>query len=109
MAIIFFILKEFCEVVKTNVNVFFFFKFLLNAKLPKDLLSYFITLVIVHNPHFIDEFNPISVLEISYIYFKTNGSLYKLFAKVLAIEARGGHGFNNFQKSIGFYCGRYFF
>ncbi|WJX38360.1 hypothetical protein P8452_26031 [Trifolium repens] len=62
------------EVVKEDLKRLFS-EFHANAKLPRGLLSYFITLIPkVTNPHVINEFRPISLL----------GSVYKTVAKVLA-------------------------
>jgi hypothetical protein len=50
-------------------------EFYVNGKIPKEMLSYFITLILkVPNPHSIFEFRPISLL----------GNLYKIVAKMLA-------------------------
>ncbi|MCI07890.1 LINE-1 reverse transcriptase like, partial [Trifolium medium] len=64
------------EVVKEDLKTLFN-EFHVYAKLPKGLLSYFITLIPkVTNPHLIKEFRPISLL----------GSVYKTVAKVLAVR-----------------------
>jgi hypothetical protein len=62
------------EVVRVDLMTIFK-EFHVNAKMPRGLLSYFITLIPkVPNPHSINEFRPISLI----------GSLYKIVAKVLA-------------------------
>jgi exonuclease III len=66
--------KNCWEVVKEDF-ISLFNEFHSNAKLPKGLLSYFITLIPkIPNPHVIKDFRPISLL----------GSVYKTVAKVLA-------------------------
>ncbi|KAK2434404.1 hypothetical protein QL285_019560 [Trifolium repens] len=67
-------IKTFLSVLKGEVRIFFD-QFHGNARLPKSLMSYFITLIPkVASPSVIGEFRPISLL----------GCLYKLISKVLA-------------------------
>ncbi|GAU25119.1 hypothetical protein TSUD_274080 [Trifolium subterraneum] len=67
-------IKNFWSLLRGEVRIMFD-QFHGNAKLPKGLLSYFVTLIPkVASPSLIGEFRPISLL----------GCLYKLIAKVLA-------------------------
>jgi exonuclease III len=68
--------KKFWGLLKKDI-LLLFDDFHSSSRLPHSFSSYFITLIPkVSNPHSISEFRPISLL----------GSLYKLFAKVLAVR-----------------------
>ncbi|WJX66218.1 hypothetical protein P8452_50797 [Trifolium repens] len=68
--------KKFWGFLKKDI-LLLFDDFHTTSRLPQSFFSYFITLIPkVSNPHSISEFRPISLL----------GSLYKLFAKVLAVR-----------------------
>jgi len=72
-------LKEFWYLVKNEVRILFD-QFHGNEVLPKNFLSYFVTLIPkVKNPFYLKDFRSISLL----------GSLYKLLSKVLASRLAG--------------------